>query len=148
MVESNLTWDDAIKSLSIFDGSICLREKLKSESSQMIQQSKEVTQGNPFQTDAVKRVFHGKPKQRNQFCKLCKKKGYSVSECWHNNRSGSKNSNQIHLKLTFLLYAIDVARQATLHLTAELEKERNQMKAMDMIISLMVKGPKIIVQMT
>ena len=75
----------------------------------MLQQSKDVTPGNPIQTDAVKRVLYGKPKQGNQFCKLCKKKGHRASGITIN--QGVKMQIKIHLKLTFLLSAIDVARK-------------------------------------
>ena len=92
MVESNLTWDDATKSLSIFDGSIALKEKINNESNQLLEQNKlGAIPTHSSGTEAVKRVKPSKSSNGNKYCKVCKKKGHLASECWH--RSGNKNEN-------------------------------------------------------
>ena len=83
MVETNLTWDEAIKSLTILDGSISLPEKLETKMGQLL--------SNPGISDAavpivecVKRLGKTKHSKSTKFCKNCRKKCHLASVCWQN----------------------------------------------------------------
>ena len=72
MVETNLTWDETVKSLTILDGSTALREKVQAESSQLLGNPKSVEVAAPT-VESVKRL--GKPKhgKSTKFCNICKR---------------------------------------------------------------------------
>ena len=96
MVETNLTWDEAIKSLTILDGSIALREKVQSEAGHLLGHPKSIEATVPT-VENVK--WLGKPKhgKLTKFCKICKKKGHVAADCW-NNKAGSKGLNHNSFK--------------------------------------------------
>ena len=83
MAEIKLSREDAVKLFTILEMSISLCEKLLTESGQLLGNLKPSDFVATVPSKSVNRLEKMKRSKSNKHCKICRKQGHTINECWN-----------------------------------------------------------------